>query len=201
MHREEAAIIKSLPNTRCPTGRRNRAMLEVMHRAGLRVCEACRVLTRDITGLEEGDVGPPSLTVIGKGNKERRVSLDGQTIHWLRRWHDTRRERRIPGRTFFTTLKGTPVLTRYVQQLVRRLADRAVRRGMIPADRAAQITPHKFRHAFASEMADEGVDLVKIRDQLGHASISTTSIYLHARDGALATYMAARPADLPPDEE
>lgn len=200
MHREEAAIIKSLPNTGCPTGQRNRAMIELMHRAGLRCAEVCGLLTRDVHGLDEAQGVRPSLRVVGKGGKERTVSLDAQTIHWMRRWYDTRQGRRLTGRTFFVTLRGTLVSTRYVRQLVRRLAGRAARRGLIDPERATKISPHKFRHAFGSEMAEEGIDLVKIKEQLGHENLATTSIYLHARDGALAEDLAARAPDLPLDQ-
>lgn len=198
MEREECAIVKSLPNTGCTTGLRNRAMLELMHRAGLRVGEVCGLLTRDIIGLEEG-AQRGAARVIGKGDKERTVSLDAQTIHWMRRWNDVRRGRRFPGRTFFCTFNGKPVLTRYVQDLVRRMATKAAELGMIAPERALKITPHKFRHAFATENAEEGTDLVKIQAQLGHANVATTSIYAHAREGAMADVLARRPPDLPVD--
>ena len=188
MSREECAALKSMPNTRCPTGLRNRAMLELMHRAGLRVSEICSLRRRDII-WEASQVQVRQ----GKGSKDRTGTTDSATIAWLRAW-DSRRHR---GEFFFNTLAGGQVSTRYVQQMVSRIAAKAAKRGKIDPDRAERITPYKLRHAHATELIEEGAALPAIQQQLGHSNIAATSVYLHARPQALADHMAARTPDLP----
>lgn len=196
MSRDECAALKSMPNTRCPTGLRNRAMLEVMHRGGLRVSEVCKLRRRDIVWercmIEVRDA---------KGAKDRTVTTDPATMAWLRAWDS----RRVRGEPFFNRVRRVPgekpggaLTTSAVQKTVRLLAGRAVRRGKIDADRAGRITPHKLRHAHATELIEEGASLTAIQQQLGHANIASTSIYLHARPGALVEHMAGRTPDLPP---
>ncbi len=189
MSKEECAALKAMSNTRCPTGLRNRVMMEVMHRAGLRVGEACKLRRSDIV-WDRSQIEVRA----GKGGKDRTVTTDPATMAWLTAW-DSQRPR---GAFFFNTLAGGQMSTRHVQQIVRRMADRAVRRGKIDAERAARITPHKLRHAHATELIEEGASLPAIQDQLGHKDITTTGIYLHARPEALKDHMAARTPDLPP---
>jgi len=200
MSREECAIIKQLPNIHCASGLRNRAMMEMMHRTGLRVSEVCGLLSRDIIGIEEGDTVAAAARVLGKGSKWRTISLDIAAVHWMRRWNDTRRGRRISGTTFFPTLKGGRLSTRFIQDLVKRLRERAAEMELIPWERAKKITPHGFRHAFATEACEEletTDDLRKLQAQLGHALLATTSIYMHIRDGALSGFLSDRKPDLP----
>lgn len=189
MSREECAALKAMPNIRYPTALRNRAMLEVMHRAGLRVSEVCNLRRRDIV-WDRAQIEVRN----AKFNKDRTVTTDRATMAWLAAW-DSRRPR---GKTFFTTLAGGPVSVSYIEQMVRRMANRAVRKGKIDADRAGRITPHKLRHAHATELIEEGVPLTAIQQQLGHANIAATSVYLHARPEGLRAHMASRTADLPP---
>jgi len=188
LSREECAALKTMPNTRCPTGLRNRAILELMHRGGLRVSEICDLRRRDVLwDLNQIEVRN------GKGGRDRTVTVDPATVAWLRAW-DGRRPR---AQTFFSTLKGESVSPRYLQQLVKRLALRAVRRGKVAPDRAPMFTPHKLRHAHATELIEDGVPLPAVQQQLGHSSIATTGVYLHARPQALRDFMAARTPDLP----
>jgi len=195
MSRDECAVVKAMPNTRCATGLRNRAMLELMHRAGLRVSEICNLRRRDI-------VWERSLIEIrnAKFGKDRTVSTDPNTMTWLRSW-DSRRPR---GEHFFNRVKrvhglkaGERLSTRAVQAMLRLIVARAVSLGKLDPDRAAKITPHKLRHAHATELIEEGASLPAIQQQLGHSNISATSVYLHARPEALRDHMAARPPDLP----
>lgn len=192
MSREECRALKSLPNIRCATGLRWRAMLELMHRGGLRVSEVCDLRRRDII-WESCKVEVRA----GKGGKDRTVSLDPTTMAWLQAW-DSRRPR---GETFFNSVRrpaGGRITPRQIERKVRALAGRAAAHGLIDLDRAKQITPHKFRHACATELIEDGAPLPAVQEQLGHANIATTGIYLHARPQALDAFMAARIPDLPP---
>jgi len=181
LERQEIAAIKRQPNTRCPTGLRNRAILEVMHRGGLRISEIINLRRRDI----RWDICALEVRG-GKGGKDRTVPLDNTALAWLRAW-DAQRPR---GKTFFTTLKGGILSARYLQQLVKRLACKA---GIEDPNR---VTPHVFRHTCATELLDEGFTIREVQAFLGHAWLNTTSIYLHVRP---ETLMAKTRARLNPD--
>lgn len=160
----EAEALLKQPNTRCPTGLRNRAMLEVMYRAGLRVSEVCKLKPRDIrwqSGLLE--------VRDGKGGKDRSVPVDNETIGWLRAWQ----AKRPKSRWFFPTLQGKQLSPRYLQQLVKRLAHKA------DLERADQVTPHVLRHSYATAMLNGGFTIREVQMLLGHAALSTTMIYTH----------------------
>ena len=114
----EAEAILKQPNTGCPTGLRNRAILEVMYRAGLRLSEVLKLMGADIrweTGLLE--------IRQAKNDKDRTVPVDSETIAWLRAWLEKRPKGGGKGsRRFFCTLKGKKLSGRYAEAMVKRLA-------------------------------------------------------------------------------
>lgn len=182
LEQDEVEAIKRRPNTRCPTGLRKRAILEVLHRCGLRVSEVTKLRRLDIK-WDDGIVEVRG----GKGGKDRTLGLDDVTRAWLRAW-DARRPR---GRTFFTTLAGGPVSVRYLQQLVKRLARKA---GIQQPER---VMPHVFRHTCATELLREGWDIREVQDFLGHESVATTQVYLHVRPLDLIAKARSRAAPGP----
>jgi len=178
LEKEEAEAILTQPNTGCPTGLRNRAILEVMYRAGLRVSE--------IINLKPGDIRWSSgiLEVrSGKGGKDRNVPVDSETLGWLRAWQGQRLSRRL---RFFTTLQGKPLSSRYLQQMVKRLAHKA---GL---ERAEQVTPHVFRHTYATELLNGDFTIREVQTLLGHSNVSTTQIYTHVEPRALSAKIQSR---------
>ncbi len=162
---EAIALIKAC-SSRAPTGVRNRALIAVLWRSGLRISEALALELRDLD-LEAG-----SLRVRhGKGDKSRTVGIDEQTSALLARWLD-RRRRLSPGARapVFCTLAGGRVDTSYVRHLLPRLAAKA---GL---DR--RVHAHGLRHTYASELARERTPINVIRDALGHTSLAVTDRYL-----------------------
>ena len=159
-------------NTGCPTGLRNRAMLQLMYRAGLRLSE--------VLHLAPGDVDGGQVSVIdGKGGSDRVVGIDADTADLVRRWKAER-----PARTrtlLFTTLKGKPLSPRYMQQLLHRLAARAGVRD----DERRSVTPHVLRHTYATELLEEGYNLREVQHVLGHANVQTTQVYTHVAEDEL----------------
>ena len=109
---------------------------------------------------------------------------------WLRAWH----EKRPKGKTFFCTLKGGPLSTRYVQQVVKRMAHRA---GL---ERVEKVSPHTLRHTYATELLDEGFSIREVQELLGHASVATTQVYTHVRPKGLADKIRARTEAADADE-
>lgn len=148
-----------------PTGIRNRALITVMYRAGLRVNEALDLRVPDVN---------PALGTIrvlhGKGDTSRTVSIDDGGMALVQRWADKRAELGHRHGPLFCTLKGTPVKDVYVRNLLKRLAAAA---GI-----EKRVHPHGLRHSHAAELAAEGVPVNVIQQQLGHVHLSTTDIYL-----------------------
>ena len=141
---EVRALIKAASN-RAPTGIRNRALITVMYRGGLRLAEALALRPKDL------DVDVGSVTVLhGKGDRHRVVGLDPGEFAIVTMWLDTRRELGVSGRSpLFCTLQGKPLHQSYVRTLLPRLAERA---GI-----EKRVHPHGLRHTHSFELMMEGV--------------------------------------------
>jgi len=162
---EAIALLKAC-STRAPTGVRNRALIAVLWRCGLRISEALSLELRDV------DLQACTVRVRhGKGDRSRTVGLDEQTTALLARWLD-RRKKIGPGARapIFCTLQGGRLDSSYVRRLLPRLAAKA---GI---DR--RVHAHGLRHTYASELAREGTAINVIRDALGHTSLAVTDRYL-----------------------
>ncbi len=166
---EALALIRACSAT-APSGIRNRALIAVLWRSGLRVGEALALELRDV------DLALGTLRVRhGKGDRSRTVGLDEQTAALLARWIDRRRQLR--------TLRGGRLDASYVRRLLPRLADRAGIEGK-------RVHAHGLRHTHAAELAREGVAVNVIRDALGHSTLAVTDRYL--RDVAPQAVIAAQ---------
>lgn len=171
----EVASIISQCSPKAPTGIRNRAMLTLLYRSGLRISE--------LLALRPGDVNFAKHTVRvlhGKGDKATTRGFHPSADDALARWIDTRRE--LAARNgwkngkLFCTLDGSPVSDDYVRVLLRRLAAKA---GI---DKRAH--PHGLRHSFAMELEEAGTPVTVISKLLGHSSIAVTARYLdHLTNG------------------
>jgi integrase/recombinase XerC len=169
---------------------RDRAVLETLYGAGLRVSELCG-LDVDRVELDTGG-GLGSLRVLGKGNKERVVPLGSKAVAAVRAWLARRPELVRPGagddasRALFLSGRGRRLGVRQVQVLVKRW-------GMLGAGRA-DLHPHALRHSCATHLLDGGADLRSIQEMLGHASLSVTQRYTHTSiEGLTRVYDAAHP--------
>jgi site-specific recombinase XerD len=176
---EEVELLMRQCSRRAPTGVRNRALIAVCWRCGLRIGEALALATKDFD--------PDSGTLIvqrGKGGKRRVVGVDAGTVALVSRWLDVRTKRGLAGRSpLFCTLAGRPMGQSYIRHLLPRLARKA---GI-----ERRVHAHGLRHAFAVDLARSGAPLYVVRDALGHASIATTQIYL-SRVGAHEAVEAMR---------
>ncbi len=163
---EEIRLLVRACSTRAPTGIRNRALLTLLYRTGLRISEALSLHPKDLDPAE-GRV----VVRHGKGDKARVVGLDHESFAVIERWMDRRTKLGLNGRQpVFCTLAGEPVKTAYVRALLHRLGKKA---GI-----EKRIHAHGLRHTHAAELAREGTPMNLIRAQLGHANLSTTSRYL-----------------------
>ena len=162
---EVKRLIKQ-PSGRAPTGIRNRALLVLLYRGGLRCSEALALRPKDL------DIDAGTVRVLhGKGDKSRLVGLDAGAMAIIQVWLDKRASLGFNGRQrLICTLQGKPVSSRYVRSLLPRLAAKA---GI-----EKRVHAHGLRHTLASELSAEGVPLPLIQSQLGHANLSTTDRYI-----------------------
>ncbi|HEX2221812.1 MAG TPA: site-specific tyrosine recombinase XerD [Candidatus Limnocylindria bacterium] len=170
LDRDEVEAILSAPLDAGddPVAVRDAAVLELLYASGLRVSE--------LTGLDLDRVDLDRLTVrvIGKGNRERRVPMGEEARERLHRY--------ITGpRAAWTAGRPTPALfvNRRGRRLGREAVWRIVRRWAGAAGVTASVTPHTFRHSFATHLLEGGADLRVVQALLGHASIGTTQLYTH----------------------
>ncbi len=149
-----------------PLAIRDRAMMELMYGAGLRLAELVSVDVRDVQ-LRSGE-----LRVIGKGDKERKVPFSGMATEWVGKWLRVRGDLAAPGEpALFVSKLGTRISHRSVQK---RMAEWGQKQSV-----ASHISPHKLRHSFATHMLESSNNLRAVQELLGHENISTTQIYIH----------------------
>jgi len=180
---ETTTLIESIdPGT--PLGLRDRAMLEVLYAAGLRVSELVRL---PLSGV---DRRAGVLRVHGKGRRERLVPLGAPALEALDAWLAEGRPRlaradRRARDAVFLSQRGTP-MTR--QNFFTRLRGIALCAGFP----ASSVSPHVFRHAFATDLLEGGADLRVVQTLLGHADLATTQIYTHVSGARLRETVEAR---------
>lgn len=151
-----------------PEGQRNRAILETLYSCGLRVSELCVLKLSDLY-FEEGFI-----KVTGKGNKQRLVPISPRAIKEIRYWLEDRKRWKIkPGFEDYVFLArwGNGISRIMIFHLIKELAEQA---GI-----TKNISPHTFRHSFATHLLEGGANLRAIQCMLGHESIATTEIYTH----------------------
>ncbi|WP_375751901.1 tyrosine recombinase XerC [Vibrio sp. HN007] len=149
-----------------PLAVRDRAIMELMYGAGLRLAE---LVSLDVKGV---NLGSDELRVIGKGNKERKVPFSGLAKEWIAKW-----------------LKLRPLLMKqdepalFISKLGRRISHRSVQKRMeewgLKQGVASHISPHKLRHSFATHILESSGNLRAVQEMLGHENISTTQVYTH----------------------
>jgi len=176
----EIEALLAAPNVDCATGLRDRCMMELMVRSGLRISEVTAVRRRDIKWDDYMLVLPRT-----KGGKTRTVPLLDDTIAWLRRWDERRRnDPRLGGEFFFCTLKKGRVDHSQVRAMFKRRACKAQLPGWdAPKEEKglARVHPHALRHSFAVAFLRAGGNIRELQTLLGHESVATTEIYTKVR--------------------
>ena len=164
---EEVEAIMDSVDLRSPSGVRDRAILELLYGCGLRVSELCGLRISQVY-LNEGFV-----RVVGKGDKERLVPLGEPAADAFRAWLDIRPEPAEAAYqdSAFLNLRGTPLSRVSVFKMINKQA--------LLAGVDKEISPHSFRHSFATHLIAGGADLRIVQEMLGHESILTTEIYTH----------------------
>jgi integrase/recombinase XerD len=167
---EAERLIEAASGT-TPRSMRDRALVELMYGAGLRVSEATGLHRRSV------DLDERIVRALGKGSKERIVPLGRPAVDALRRYiamgrpHLDRRTRP----ELFLNARGGPLTRAGAFLILRRLAEKA---GLEPL----RVHPHLLRHSFATHLLEGGADLRSVQEMLGHADLSTTELYTHVSD-------------------
>ncbi len=163
-----ALVEESRGRSSAAAGLRDRALVELLYGAGLRVGEVASLDVRDV------DPRRGEVRVMGKGGKERVVPLPTAAREALGAWLDSRRGPGVLAEPLFTSLRpGTAGAHRLGVRDIRRVLKARARRAGI-ADR---VHPHRLRHSYATHLLDMGADLREIQELLGHVSLSTTEKY------------------------
>ena len=164
---DEIDLLFSTPDVTTKEGIRDRAMLELMYAAGLRVSE--------LVSLKQGDVDVHTGVVVchGKGSKERREPIGKSAIHWLQRYDSIKAGFGEPGYANLFLDRGKPLTRQFAWATIKK---HAAKIGL------KNVSPHTLRHSFATHLLQHGADSRSVQALLGHSDISTTQIYTHITD-------------------
>ena len=171
---KQMKLLLAAPNSSTSSGRRDMTLLSVLYDTGARVQELCDLRIRDIR-LEH----PAIITLTGKGRKTRQVPLLGNTVNLLRLYMQEHKLflNETPDAPLFFNQRHTKLTRGGVSHILQKYAVLAAKHC---PDMPASVTPHMIRHSKAMHLYQAGVNLVYIRDILGHVDISTTDIYARA---------------------
>jgi len=179
----QVEALLNAPDTQEALGIRDKTMLELMYASGLRVSELVELRITHL-GLNEG-----VLRVLGKGSKERLVPFGQVAAQWLHKYLSGPRAELLAGRQspdVFVTVRGSKAGS----AMTRAMFWSYVKRYAQQAGIQVPISPHTLRHAFATHLLNHGADLRSVQMLLGHADISTTTIYTHIARDRLAALRA-----------
>ena len=171
---EVTQIIETLDLSK-PEGTRNRAILEFMYSSGLRVSEVTDLKISNILLSDQ------LLRVIGKGNKERIIPITEISLKWLNFYFEHMRNHL----SISAGHEDFVFLNRRGKQLSRMMIFNIIRDQARNIGIQKSVSPHTFRHSFATHLVEAGADLRAVQEMLGHASITTTEIYTHLSKNAL----------------
>lgn len=175
--------ILNVPNIKTKEGQRERVILEVLYASGVRVSELVNIKLKDI------DFSNKNILIFGKGSKERLVSFGDYALDYINLYLKEGRNLLLDGVKsdyLIVGKKSEKLTTRRVEQIIYDI----IKRTSIKLN----ITPHMFRHTFATHLLDNGCDLLVVQELLGHASLSSTEIYTHVSNEHLReVYLKCHP--------
>jgi integrase/recombinase XerD len=164
---EEMERLLDAPDIKTDIGVRDRAILEVLYAAGLRVSEMCSLKKSDI------ELDAALLTCLGKGSKQRRIPIGKSAVHWLQRYLGIRKQLGNEAKPELFLHRGRQMTRQTAWSIIKTYAAQAG----VP-----DISPHTLRHSFGTHLMQHGADSRSVQALLGHADISTTEIYTHITD-------------------
>jgi len=159
-----------IPDIRNPLGQRNQLIIRMLYATGVRVSELVNICIKDI------NINDHTIRILGKGDKERIVIFGNNTLEILNLYLNNGRYKLSKGDNdyLFLNKDGNQLSDRYVRNIIDDI--------IFKASIQMHVSPHMLRHTFATEMLNNGSDLVSVKEMLGHESLNTTSIYTHVSD-------------------
>jgi len=160
--------IFNIPDLKTTEGQREKVIIEILYGSGVRVSELVNIKIKDI------DFSSKTILIFGKGNKERIVPFGDYALEAINIYMDDARDKYLDGKSSDYLIVGKneeKLTTRRIEQII----DSLIKRTSIKMN----ITPHMFRHTFATHLLDNGCDLIAVQELLGHESLSSTEIYTH----------------------
>ena len=182
LNKDDIDKIRAVINTDKITGVRDRLVVELLYSSGLRASELID-MSEHMINMSEREI-----RVIGKGNKERITFFSQNAEKWLKHYIDLKKRdyKNYDSSVIFVNSRGEKLNSRSLRRLITDYAKKA--------DINKEVTPHVFRHSFATTLLNKGVDIRYLQELLGHSSISTTQIYTHVSKALLReVYMSAHP--------
>jgi site-specific recombinase XerD len=167
------ALLKSFDRTKW-MGMRNFTIVSILWALGLRVNELLKIKRRDINLEYDPDKKTGTILVHGKGNKERTLFIVDTLYEVISRYLSLKKTPKRQGSFLFPGTKGKTIGTTRVRQLIMEAAERI---GI-----TARVTPHVFRHTFATDMYNQGIPIDAIQEMMGHETLRETSVYIHISD-------------------
>src|SRR5436190_14814342 len=164
---EEMEQLLLTPDISTDIGVRDRALLELMYAAGLRVSEMCGLRATDL------ELDAALIRCHGKGSKERRIPIGKSAVHWLQRYLAIRKQFGSEGKPELFLHRGRALTRQIAWSIIKELA---------AAAGVPDISPHTLRHSFGTHLMQHGADSRSVQALLGHSDISTTEIYTHITD-------------------
>lgn len=178
--------IFNVPNINTSSGQRERLILEILYGSGVRVSELVNIKLKDI------NLNNKSILIYGKGSKERIVSFGDYAYEMILKYINEGRVNllgNIKSDYLIVGKNKENLTTRRIEQII----DKIIEKTSIKLN----ITPHVFRHTFATHLLDNGCDLLAVQELLGHASLSSTEIYTHVSNEHLReVYRKCHPRNL-----
>jgi len=172
--REELEVLFPLPDTTSPLGFRDFVLLTVMYASGARAQEICDLTIENITKCEDGKI---ILTLVGKGQKSRRVKITGDASTMLQKYITYRKLWNKPNRHVFSTQRNEQISVSCIEEIFKKYI---VMAKAAHPDKfcSGEYTPHVMRHTTATHLIEAGVSLPVVKNIMGHSSIQTTQVYL-----------------------
>ena len=174
--------MRSVINTEKITGIRDRLIIELLYSSGIRASELINLNEYVI------DFNEREMRIVGKGDKERITFFSRNAKKWLEKYIEEKKKeyKNYSKEILITNSKGKKLTTRSLRRLI---SNHATEAGL-----QKEVTPHVFRHSFATELLNNGVDIRYLQELLGHSSISTTQVYTHVSKSFLRSiYMSTHP--------
>ena len=177
----EVEKILNVPDMNDKIGIRDAFILELLYVSGIRVSELVNIKLNDIEESQR------RIKILGKGNKERYVLYGSRCSELLKKYISVRSDfLKYPNDYLILSKTGRKINTREIRNIINRIKTKA---GI-----SISISPHTFRHTFATHMLNEGADLRAVQELLGHENLSTTTIYTHLTNEKLRrTYLNTHP--------